>query len=130
MYILDTNTLIYFFKGAGNVSRNLLGESPRDMGIPAVVLFELEYGIRKSTSPRRRLAQLGEMVSLVTILPFDRDCARQAAIIRADLERKGRPIGPFDVLIAGTAMANKGTLVTHNTQEFGRIKNLTLADWY
>ncbi len=130
MYVIDTNTLIYFFKGMGSVPDNFLGVSPKDIGIPSVVLYELEYGIAKSTSPRKRQAQLKELCSLVQILPFDDEAAKLSASIRASLEKKGNPIGPYDVLIAGTALANKGILVTNNTKEFTRVPNLKLDNWY
>jgi tRNA(fMet)-specific endonuclease VapC len=63
-------------------------------------------------------------------LPFGIDEVRCAASIRANLEKKGTPIGPYDVLIAGTALSNKGILVTHNTKEFERVEGLQLEDWY
>lgn len=130
MYILDTNTLIYFFKGMGNISNMLLQKAPNDIGIPTVVLYELEVGIAKSTSPKKRTAQLGALTSIVNILPLNEAEARCAASIRATLEKQGTPIGPYDVLIAGTALSNKGTLITHNLKEFERIKGLQLEDWY
>lgn len=130
MYVLDTNTLIYFFKGSGGVSRRLLATSPQELAIPAIVLFELEYGIAKSTSPRKRQAQLKEMCSLITVLPIGNREARQAALIRAQLDKKGTPIGPYDVLIAGTALAIQGTLITRNTGEFSRVGNLKTENWY
>ena len=130
MYVLDTNTLIYFFKGLGNVAQNLWQRSPQEIKIPAIVLFELEVGIAKSTSPKKRAGQLKELTSRVQVLPFGDQEARSAAMIRVQLEKKGTPIGPFDILIAGTAQANHATLVTHNTAEFARIKNIRLEDWY
>ena len=130
MYILDTNTLIYFFKGIGNVATRLLRKAPKSIGIPTIVLFELEVGISKSTSPKKRRMQLETLTSSVNILPFGLDEVRSAAAIRADVEKQGKPIGPYDVLIAGTALANKGVLVTHNTSEFSRIKGLQIEDWY
>jgi tRNA(fMet)-specific endonuclease VapC len=130
MYILDTNTLIYFFKGIGNVSSCLLGKPPRSIGIPTIVLFELEVGIAKSTSPKKRRLELESLTSTVNILPLAHEEVKCAATIRADLENRGKSIGPYDVLIAGTALANKGVLVTHNTSEFERIEGLQLEDWY
>lgn len=130
MYVLDTNILIYFFKGIGNVADNLLSKSPQEVGVPAVVLYELEVGILKSKSPRKRLKQLEEITSVVNILPFGIREAKSAALIRAQLEKQGTLIGPVDVLIGGTAMANQAILVTHNTKEFGRIKKLQIEDWY
>ncbi len=130
MYVIDTNTLIYFFKGMGSVPGKFLEVSPKDIAIPSVVLYELEYGIAKSTSPRKRQAQLKELCSLVKVLPFEEEAARFSASIRASLEKKGTPIGAYDVLIAGTTLANKGTLVTNNTKEFSRVSKLKLDNWH
>ena len=130
MFILDTNTLIYFFKGVGNVSKNLLGQPPRDIGIPTIVLFELEVGIAKSGSPRKRMKQLQDLTETVNVLSFGPNEARAAAAIRAQLERKGMIIGPYDILISGTALAQHAILVTHNVREFGRIPRLQVEDWY
>ena len=130
MYALDTNTLIYFFKGIGNVARRLLDTPPASIAIPAVVLYEIETGIAKSSQPEKRRQQLDQLLDAVTLLPFDRPAAVQAAALRARLEQIGSPIGPLDTLIAGTALANNAILVTHNTREFSRIPNLHFADWY
>ncbi|MCB2263792.1 MAG: type II toxin-antitoxin system VapC family toxin [Candidatus Thiosymbion ectosymbiont of Robbea hypermnestra] len=130
MYIIDTNTLIYFFKGTGNVSKRFLRVSPQKIAIPSVVLYELEYGIAKSTSPRKRQAQLKELCSLVEILPFGDEAARLSAAIRANLEKQGTPIGSHDLLIAGTALAHRGVLVTNNIREFSRVSGLKLENWY
>ncbi len=130
MYILDTNTLIYFFKGMGNVHHTLLKTPPSEIGIPTIVLYEIEVGIAKSNSPQKRIQQLNALTTLINIIPFDEKEAKTAAIIRTDLEKKGTPIGPYDVLIAATALSHNNTLVTHNTKEFERISNLKLEDWY
>jgi tRNA(fMet)-specific endonuclease VapC len=129
VYILDTNTLIYFFKGIGSVADNLLAVSPKDVGVPAVVLYELEYGIAKSTSPKKRMKQLEELCALVEVLPFGNEEAKTSAAIRAALEKKGTPIGPYDVIIAGTALSKRGVLVTSNTKEFKRVPKLKIVDW-
>jgi len=129
-FVLDTNTLIYFFKGQGRVAEHLLGVPPGEIGIPAVVLYELELGIARSSQPRKRRGQLDAMLAVVSILSFDREAARHAAELRATLDAAGKPIGPMDTLIAGTALAARGVLVTHNTGEFSRVKGLRLADWY
>lgn len=130
MYILDTNTLIYFFKGMGGVPERFLTVAPNEMAIPAVVLFELEYGIAKSTAPEKRQSQLKALCSLVEVLPFGGDAARFSSMIRAELVKQGRPIGPYDLLIAGTVLAHQGTLVTHNTKEFSRVAQLKIEDWF
>ncbi len=130
MYLLDTNTLIYFFKGIGDVSNILLSKAPKDIFIPAIVLYELEVGIAKSTKPKKRAIQLGSLISRVKIVSFGAQEAKVAATIRAKLESNGTPIGPYDTLIAGTALSNNATLVTHNTKEFKRVKSLNIEDWY
>jgi tRNA(fMet)-specific endonuclease VapC len=129
VYILDTNTLIYFFKGIGNVSKNLLSKSPKEIAIPSLVIYELEYGIAKSISPSKRMKQLNQMCSLIEVLPFAEDEAKEAALIRVDLEKKGTPIGHYDILIAGTVLHYNGTLITNNTNEFKRIPKLKIANW-
>jgi len=130
VYVLDTNTLIYYFKGMGNVSGNLLEKSPRDISIPSIVLFELEVGIAKSSSPKKRMKQLHDITSLVNIADFGAEEARVSAAIRAKLEKKGTPIGAYDVLIAGTALAQQATLVSHNITEFERVEKLKIEDWF
>lgn len=130
MYVLDTNTLIYYFKGQGQVVQNFANVSPEEICISTIVLFELQVGIAKSTSPAKRTQQLQQLLSRVNLVPFDRDSAVAAATIHAQLEQQGTPIGPMDVLIAGTAVALQGTLVTHNVKEFSRVSGLAIADWY
>jgi tRNA(fMet)-specific endonuclease VapC len=130
MYVLDTNTVACFFRREGAVAERLLATPPSEIGIPTVVLYELEVGVEKSTSPRKRRAQLARFVQVVEILPFGPGEARAAARIRASLERSGTPIGPLDILIAGTVVARGATLVTRNVREFSRIPDLSVVDWY
>lgn len=130
MYLLDTNTLIYFFKGIGDVANILLSKAPKDIFIPSIALYELEVGIAKSTKPQKRRKQLESLISRINISSFGSQEAKVAAMIRANLEGKGTPIGPYDTLIAGTALSNNAILVTHNTKEFRRVKGLNIEDWY
>jgi tRNA(fMet)-specific endonuclease VapC len=128
MYLLDTNTLIYFFKGMGNVSQCLLSQSPQNISIPSIVIFELEVGIAKSTSPQKRTKQLHEILSFVNIISFGEKEAKVSAGIRANLEKKGTPIGQYDLLIGGTTIANQAILVTRNISEFERIEKLQIEN--
>jgi tRNA(fMet)-specific endonuclease VapC len=130
MFALDTNTVIYFFRGMGRVSRRLLATPPSDVLIPAVVLYELEVGIAKSMHPAKRRDQLREVLRVTRLLPFDQSAAEESARIRAQLEAAGTPIGPIDNLIAGTVLVAGATLVTRNTGEFGRVPGLNLVDWF
>jgi len=129
MYMLDTNTLIYFFKGMGNVGTRLMSFGPKQIGIPAIVLYELELGIARSGSPTKRIKQLMEFCAVTEIFPFANAEAKTAADICAELMEKGTPIGPYDILIAATALANNAILVTNNTKEFKRVKKLQLENW-
>ena len=114
----------------GNVGTKLVSKSPQEICIPSIVLFELEVGIAKSTSPDKRIKQLHEIVSLISIIPFGEKEAHISAHIRATLEKKGTPIGSYDLLIGGTAVANKATLVSRNIKEFERIESLQIEDWF
>ncbi len=130
MYLLDTNTIIYFFKGMGNVSKNLFLQSPNTIVVPSIVIYELEVGIAKSNNPDKRVQQLNELLQQVTILDFTQNEAIESAKIRADLEKAGTPIGPIDILIAGCAKVNNHILITRNLKEFERVANLKLGNWY
>ncbi len=130
MYLLDTNTLTYFFKGMGEVEKNLFLHSPQDIFIPSIVIYELQVGIAKSNDPQKREKQLLTLLEQIHVLDFKEREAKTSALLRAKLEKKGTPIGPIDVLIAGTAKAHNLTLVTHNTKEFMRVEGLILDDWF
>ncbi len=129
-YLLDTNTLIYYFKGLGNIKERLLVCQPSEIVLSSVVYYELQVGILKSTSPQKRIAQLAILKNQVSWVDFDEKSAEATAQIRVELERIGKPIGSYDVQIAGMAIANDLILVTHNTGEFGRVSGLKLEDWF
>ena len=130
MFALDTNTLIYYFMAAGRVSGRLGAHAPSEIGIPVLVLYELETGIAKSQQPQKRRKRLDTLLAVVNILPFDRAAARRSANLRATLDAGGVPMGPIDCLIAGIALEQRATLVTRNLSEFGRVPGLKLEDWY
>ncbi len=130
MYALDTNTVAYFFKGMGDVGTRLLAVAPSEIMVSAVVAFELAVGVAKSPEATRRREQLARFLATVTVVPFGLQEAEVSAGIRADLEQRGLPIGPLDVLIAGTALARGAVLVTRNTREFTRVAGLRVESWY
>jgi len=130
MYLLDTNTVIDYFKGKGRVAERLLSVTPKDVALPAVVAYEVWVGVLGSQNERRRQAQYEEFLSSIEVIPFDAAIGRRAAELRHALERRGESIGPLDTLIAGTALALGATLVTRNLKEFGRIAALDLANWF
>jgi len=130
VFALDTNILIYYFRGVKTVNARVLLIGVRKIAIPAPVLFELETGILKSTHPQKRRGQLDALLAATTVLPFGQAAAVRAAEIRVLLDRAGTPIGPIDILIAAIALEHGITLVTHNTAEFRRVPALTLEDWF
>jgi tRNA(fMet)-specific endonuclease VapC len=126
---LDTNTLSYFMRGEGRVAQRLHGLSPQQVALPAIVVYEINFGLRRAAR-QQQLAAFARMVQATTVLDFDVQAADHAARIRAELEAAGTPIGPHDLLIAATARRYQRVLVTHNTREFSRVTGLTLDDWY
>ncbi|GDX80544.1 ribonuclease VapC [Deltaproteobacteria bacterium] len=130
MYDLDTNMVAYFFKGMGGVSERLLATPPAAIAVSAIVAYELAVGVAKSPEATRRSEQLQRFLSVVTVVPFGPAEGQAAAIVRADLEGRGLPIGPLHVLIAGSALARGATLVTRNTHEFMRVPGLRVEDWF
>lgn len=130
LFALDTNTVSYYLRDQGRVAQRLLEQSRTSIALPAVVAYELQYGAGRSAAPRSLLARLDDFLANVAVLPFDREAARASARVRLDLERVGSPIGPLDVLIAGSALAHRATLVTRNVAEFRRVAGLRVVDWY
>jgi tRNA(fMet)-specific endonuclease VapC len=132
-YLLDTNACIALINGTPAPVRLRLQRTVEDGGevfTSSLVMFELWYGVDKSSRPQAN----SERVTIfhsgpVGVLPFDDTDARAAGSIRAALEISGRPIGAYDLLIAGQALSRQLTLVTANVKEFSRIKGLTWEDW-
>ena len=128
MTLLDTNTLIHYLKGHEKVVSLLQDASPREIAVPSVVVYEIEYGTLKIVSSRRR-SIVDQLLAGIDQVPFDGEAALESARIRVDLETRGLSIGLLDLLVAGTAVSRGATLATNNTKEFSRIKGLRLADW-
>lgn len=127
-YLLDTNAVIGLLNDPrSKLSQRARQERPSDVAISAIVTHELFYGAFRSRRAEHNVA-LVEALQF-TVLEFDREDARSAGEIRAALAAQGKPIGPYDVLIAGQAVARNLTLVSHNTAEFGRVPGLLLEDW-
>ena len=130
MLLLDTNTVVDYFRGKGKVAEHLLALPPSEIGLPAVVAYEVWIGVLGSQNAQRRQSQLERFLSVVAVVPFDAMVARRAAQLRHALERRGEGIGPMDTLIAATALAHNATLVTRNVKEFGRVQGLAVSNWY
>ena len=129
-YMLDTNICIYIIrKKPEAVLRRLQRSRVSDIGISSVTLSELEYGAAKSTKPQQNKLALTEFLAPIEILPYDDLAAQQYGELRAHLERKGKPIGSLDMLIAAHALSLKCILVTNNEVEFRRVPKLNIENW-
>ena len=129
-YMLDTNICIYTIKHKPpEVIKAFLCHGPDDMCISSITYGELMHGVEKSQAVERNRAAIMLFLSAISILPFDSDAAEEYGAVRADLERKGTPIGPMDMLIAGHARSRGLILVTNNTREFFRVNELEVEDW-
>jgi tRNA(fMet)-specific endonuclease VapC len=129
-YLLDTNTCIHYLNGrAPNVLRRLQVLPPAEVRVCAVVKAEMYFGAMKSVDPGHTLAQQRAFLDAFVSLPFDDQAAEAYGRLRAELARRGTPIGPNDLMIAAIALAHDLTLVTHNTAEFSRVPGLRLEDW-
>jgi tRNA(fMet)-specific endonuclease VapC len=129
-YLLDTNICIYLIKARPQqVIENFQRHSPQDVGISIITLFELQYGVEKSQYREKSENALSKFLIPLHLIDLDRLAVSDAAAIRAQLEEKGTPIGPYDLLIAGLARSRGLILVTNNTKEFERIDGLKLENW-
>jgi tRNA(fMet)-specific endonuclease VapC len=127
-YLLDTNAVIRLLNDPNSkLAQRARQERPIDIAIPAVVAHELFYGAFKSLRATHNIALVDALQ--FAVIEFDKEDARQAGQVRAFLASKGTPIGPYDVLIAGQALARGMILVTHNMEEFGRVPKLRFEDW-
>lgn len=129
IYCLDTNICIYALKGLYGISAKVLSCSPKSIKIPAIVKAELLVGAMKSKYPEKTLKTIQQFLFPMEVIPFDNAAAEKYAEIRSTLEIKGQVIGPNDLIIAATVLANNWTLVTNNEKEFQRINGLNIINW-
>lgn len=128
-YLLDTNTVSLALRGRapGVVSR--LRETPRDhVFVSVVTAMELRFGLAKHPTTRARVV-VEEFLDTVPVLAIDRSVERPYAELRAALEKRGRPIGALNTIIAAHALASGAVLVTNNLREFRRVPKLRCEDW-
>lgn len=129
-YLLDTCTLSDYLKGDRPTLLRLKREKPFDIYVSAVTRFEIEYGLQLKPSLVKKIApQLEAIYQKIKTLDFSSSEATTTAKIRKELKKIGKPIGFYDLLIAGTAMTHELILVTSNTEEFSRVKGLKIENW-
>jgi tRNA(fMet)-specific endonuclease VapC len=131
-YLLDTNVCIAAMNGRPVAVRERLDEVVAHRGkasISVVSIFELNFGIAKSNRAAANAQKLEIFLTSLNIVSFEQQDARIAADIRAQLERAGQPIGPYDYLIAAQAIRHDLTLVTADAREFSRVAGLRWENW-
>lgn len=128
--MLDTDTCIAIIKRQPEAAlRRLRGKSIGQVGVSSITVSELAFGAAQSSRPAENAGALSEFLLALEIAPYDERAAMAYGTIRADLERRGRPIGSLDALIAAHAASADVVLVTHNTREFRRVAGLRVEDW-
>jgi len=128
-YLLDTNIIIAAMKGVPSVIGRLERTPLSALVLSPIVLGELEFGAEKSAHVEKNRARLASLIENLPAAPLDTDSSRHYGIIRADLEKKGTPIGANDLWIAAQALALGAVLVTDNVGEFSRVVGLEIENW-
>ena len=128
-HLLDTNLCIRVLRDRPRELNERFNLEAEGLCISTIVLTELLHGAAKSSRPEHNRREVERFAARLTVLPFDEAAAGHAADIRAALERKGRRIGGYDLLIAGHARSRGLTVVTGNLSEFERVDGLRCEDW-
>jgi tRNA(fMet)-specific endonuclease VapC len=129
-YLFDTNTIIYAYKNQGQIRTKWAGVPFEDVVLCSINLYELEFGLSKSTNPKPLKEHILGLANRHLILNFDTSAALLAGQAQGFLNSIGKPIGPYDLLIAGIALSNDLILVTRNFEEFRRVPNLRIENWF
>lgn len=128
-YMLDTNIVIYTIKNKPKIVREAFIKHHGQMCITTITLMELVYGAEKSANPERNLREVEGFAARLDVLPYDNSAAIHTGQIRAELAKDGKPIGPYDQMIAGHARSQGLMLVTNNEKEFERVPGLRIENW-
>ncbi len=129
-YLLDTCVLSVLGRGGSErLDSRLQREARSAIGISSVTVFEVRYGLALASGELRSRRLVESFLGIAGIVDFDAACAAAAGDLRAKLKKRGEMIGPYDLLIAGTALAKELTLVTQNGEEFRRVGGLRVEDW-
>jgi tRNA(fMet)-specific endonuclease VapC len=130
MFMLDTDICIYIIKRKpAHVANRLTEMKVGQLSMSAITYAELMNGAKKSQHVQENLEKLIALSELIEIQPFDKRAAECYGDIRSSLEKQGKNIGSYDLLIAAHALSTGWTLVTNNEREFGRVKGLKIANW-
>lgn len=129
-YLLDTNICIYIIKKKPEeVLKRFLKIKPDSIGISAITVSELYYGVAKSLKPDENTIALEQFILPLTILNFNKEDSIAYGRLRAKLEQRGKLIGAMDMLIVAQALSRDLILVTNNEREFKKVDGLFVENW-
>ncbi len=129
-YLLDTNICIYLIKSrSAALLAHFSACEVGEIGISAITVAELCFGVEKSQYPDRNRAALEQFLLPLLVVAFDWRAAEAYGRLRTTLETQGTPIGALDTLIAAQAVSLDVTLVTNNVREFSRVPGLRWENW-
>jgi tRNA(fMet)-specific endonuclease VapC len=126
--MLDTNTVSHLVKRHPNLTRHIVGVPPTSLCMSMITAGELLYGLARRPDAVRLQAAVTELLRRIEVLPWDFSAAERYGVLRAALDRTGRPLGSLDVLIAAHALTVNAVLVT-NDRAFSQIAQLQIEDW-
>lgn len=128
-YMLDTNILVFALRRTLPSLRDRMKAAHGSLLVSTISVSELRYGADRSSDPMRNRIATEDLLTQLTVVPFDKGAAEHAGEIRAELAQRGTPIGGYDLLLAGHARAAGHTMVTNNIREFTRVPGLVVEDW-
>jgi len=128
-FMLDTNIVIYVIKRRPIEALEVFNRNVGQMCISSITLAEMIHGAEKSARPEHNMRVVEDFISRLEVLPYSDKAAFHYGQIRADLERKGTPIGVNDLHIAGHSRSEGLTLVTNSLKKFERVEGLLLDNW-
>lgn len=128
-YMLDTNICIYVLKNKPPEVRDIFNEQVANLCLSSIAVAELLFGAEKSQRPAQNLATIENFTARMNVLAFEEKAAGHYGNIRAELEKQGQTIGPYDLMIAAHARSQGLTLITNNRREFDRVSGLRVENW-
>ena len=128
-YILDTNIIIYWWKGSKSIEEKIVQNKFNSISITFTVLSELFYGAYKSEKVEKNLSKIYDFISKVNVIDSDLLICEKFGIIKSDTRKKGIVIDDADIFIAAASLCHDLTLVTNNTKHFITIEGIKLENW-
>ena len=127
--MLDSNIVIYTMKNKPASVKEAFVKHYGQMSISSITVMELAYGAEKSANPEHNLKVLEGFAARLEVLPYGDEAAMHTGQLRAQQAKAGKPIGPYEQMIAGHARSEGLILVSNNLKEFERVDGLRLENW-